>query len=77
MCMLQFYDGDIAMKKTRSKDTASSYNDDSISMCSFKDSDEKQVFEDQLNHLQEQLVSAMIENQTLGQVYFFQEGCAL
>ena len=65
------------MKKTRSKDTASSYHDDSISMCSFKDSDEKQVFEDQLNHLQEQLVSAMIENQTLGKVYFFQEGCAL
>lgn len=42
------------------------FHEDSISMSSFKDVEEKEVFEEQLNHLQEQLVSIMIENQTLG-----------
>ena len=39
-----------------------------MSVASFRDIDEKQVFEDQLNHLQEQLVSVMIENQKQGRV---------
>ena len=32
----------------------------------FKDMDEKQVYEAQLTQLQEQLVASMIENQTIG-----------
>ena len=62
ICLLQSYDGD----KERSR--SSSYYDDNMSVASFRDTDEKQVFEDQLNHLQEQLVAVMIENQKQGRV---------
>ena len=62
ICLLQSYDGD----KERSR--SSSYYDDNMSVASFRDIDEKQVFEDQLNHLQEQLVAVMIENQKQGRV---------
>ena len=50
----------------RYKGCSASFHDDDMSVSSFRDVDEKQVFEDQLNHLQEQLVSVHIENQNLG-----------
>ena len=50
----------------RYRGRSASSHDDVMSVTSFRDVDEKQVFEDQLTLLQEQLVSAMIENQNLG-----------
>ena len=66
----QFYEGDTEMRSLehsgKYRGRSASSHDDSTSVSSFRDGDEKKVFEDQLNLLQEQLVSAMIENQNLG-----------
>ena len=65
LILLQFYDANTEFKAPGHSGWLSGYHDDSMSVSSFKDNDEKQVFEEQLNTLQEQLVSVMIENQNL------------
>ena len=42
---------------------------------SWSDSDEKAVYESQMTLLQEQLVAAMIENQTLGKNIYLSYSC--